>query len=440
MLRAHVRLWTTREGWLTRENLDRPLVSAPVRAALFSKLCQQSAASRPRRLPMMQTLRMLVLLCFVRGGSCVAQTVLARAQSMLRICKVLQDGWDNVLAREVRLKAMSGCVRASPSSVCDGTGLFACEDLPSGTVATLYPVHALGLGSTRMELEFDDGQCCQRLDGSPYRVEIWHDSLRDWSAEQMWIDADPSRRIDGWLGHLANDPATSAATLGAGATEAQLTRYDEEAAAASNAVMVPYGEAPHPPSACRDASPRYALSHPVGSRALLCAGHGCAPLMAVVTTRAVSKGDELLLSYGHEYWVTLGASEGLPATTAGSDDAAVAAAAAAVQRARAAVQQADPAVRRLAEGQVEHAFTVQAAVELEYAAEIGRFQTVFEMAAKQAASEGIRGDVADERRAPGTPVAADAAGGGGAPINRRQRREAAKLKKKAEKKGKGFGK
>ena len=195
---------------------------------------------------MMPTLRMLVLLCFVRGGSCVAQTVLARAQSMLRICQVLQDGWDNVLAepREVRLKAMSGCVRASPSSVCDGTGLFACEDLPSGTVATLYPVHALGLGSTRMELEFDDGQRCQRLDGSPYRVQIWHKSLQDWGAEQMWIDADPSRRIDGWLGHLANDPATSAATLGAGATEAQLKRYYEEAAAASNAVMVPYGEAP----------------------------------------------------------------------------------------------------------------------------------------------------------------------------------------------------
>ena len=73
---------------------------------------------------------------------------------MLHVCQaqVLQDGWDNVLAEEVRHRTMSGCVRASPSSVCDGTGLFACEDLPS--VATLYPVHALGLGSTRMELEF----------------------------------------------------------------------------------------------------------------------------------------------------------------------------------------------------------------------------------------------------------------------------------------------
>ena len=146
--------------------------------------------------------------------------------------------------------------------------------------------------------------------------------------------------------------------------------------------------------------------------------------MAVVTTRAVSEGDELLLSYGHNYWMTRGASEG-PA---------------AVQRARAVFQQAGPAVQRAAEGEAERAFTAQAAVELEYAAEIGRFQTIFEMAAKQAVSEGVRGDVADERRAPGTPVAADAAGGGGAPINRRQRREAAKLKKKAEKKGKGFGK
>ena len=150
--------------------------------------------------------------------------------------------------------------------------------------------------------------------------------------------------------------------------------------------------------------------------------------MAVVTTRAVSAGEELLLSYGHEYWVTRG-----------SDDADVAAAAAAVvQRARAAIQQADPAVQRAMERTVE----LERAVELEYAAEIGRFQTIFEMAAKQAASGGRFGGrgVVDERGAPGTPVAADAAGGGGAPINRRQRREAAKLKKKAEKKGKGFGK
>ena len=138
--------------------------------------------------------------------------------------------------------------------------------------------------------------------------------------------------------------------------------------------------------------------------------------MAVVTTRAVSEGDELLLSYGHNYWMTRGASD---------DDAA------AVQRAREAIQQADPAVRRAMERAVE----IERAVELEYAAEIGRFQTIFEMAAKQAASGGRFGGrgVVDERRATGTPVAADAAGGGGAPINRRQRREAAKLKKKAEK-------
>ena len=151
--------------------------------------------------------------------------------------------------------------------------------------------------------------------------------------------------------------------------------------------------------------------------------------MAVVTTRAISEGEELLLSYSHEYWVTRGAVT--------SDDAAVVTAAVA-QRARAAIQQADPAVRRAMERAVE----IERAVELEYAAEIGRFQTIFEMAAKQAASGGRFGGrgVVDERRATGTPVAADAAGGGGAPINRRQRREAAKLKKKAEKKGKGFGK
>ena len=306
---------------------------------------------------------------------------------MLRVCQLLQDGWQDVRQSEVRYDAMSNCVRAAPSSICNGMGLIACHDLPAGTLATFYPVHALGLGSTRMELEFDDGLRCQRFDGSPYRVEIWHKSLRNWGAEGMWIDADPNRQVAGWLGHLANDVADSAATLGADVTQAQLLRYYEEAAAGTNAAMVPYG-------------------------------HGCPPLMAVVTTRAVSEGDELLLSYGHNYWTTRGASAGL------SDEAAAAAVA--------AIERPGEAVNAAAAAEVERSVAAQAAVEAEYAPEIGRFETIFEVAARQAVSEGVQGDVVDNRRTPAADESRDRGRGGSAPeaVNRRQRREAAKRKRR----------
>ena len=94
-----------------------------------------------------------------------------------------------------------------------------------------------------------------------------------------------------------------------------------------------------------------------------------------------------------------------------------------------------PAVVAAGKAATEPTYAVQAAVEAEYAPEIGRFEQVFAAAARDAASESTDGqddDSIDERRAA-------AAAPGPAPANRRQRRAATKKKKKGGGVGGGFG-
>ena len=303
---------------------------------------------------------------------------LSRAKSMLRVALRLQEIWGSVRDSEPRLNEISRRACAAPSSK-HGQGLFACQDLPSGTVASLYPVHALGIGSNRLQFADPDWQWSSK--GRPYKVELWHTSLRDW-APQMWIDADPNRCVDGWLGHMANDAAICAA----GADEAAILEYYSECGRATNAVMVPFG-------------------------------HECAPLMCVVTTRDVQEGDELLISYGHEYWITRG-----------EHDLSIEEADTLNEKAKTPAVVAAANVFCVA-AQVD---AVQAAVEAEYAPEIGRFEQVFATAAHDAASKSTEGqddDIVYGRRA--------AAYAPEPPGNRRQRRAVRTKKKK--KKGYGGG-
>jgi hypothetical protein len=320
----------------------------------------------------MRTCRRVAVLLLMH---CAQGMVLSRAKSLLEISRLLQDNWNTVRQTDPRHDEMSERVCAALSSK-HGTGLFACQDLPSGTLATLYPVHALGVGANRLELEFDDGRRCPRSEDRPYAVEIWHKSLQDW-APQMWIDADPRRLIPGWLGHMANDAASCA-----GAAEEQILAYYEECARATNAVMVPYG-------------------------------HECAPLMCIVTTCDVAEGDELLLSYGHTYWITRGM--GRPADG----------------------DELTPAVVAAGAAVTEPALAVQVAIETEYAPEIGRFEQLFAAAARDATSEAIDGrDVVDERREAAGSTGASAAAVAEPSVNsRRQRREAKRRRRKNNKPG-----
>ena len=117
-----------------------------------------------------------------------------------------------------------------------------------------------------------------------YRAQLLHGALatdatsgpvQQW-APGAYADANPAREhLDGWLGHLANDAA--ACTDG---SEAAVLDYYRACGRDCNAMMLPLGNA--------------------------------APLMALVTTRDVDEGDELLLSYGHSYWIEHNAAGSAP--------------------------------------------------------------------------------------------------------------------------------
>lgn len=90
------------------------------------------------------------------------------------------------------------------------------------------------------------------------------------SETPIFIDVNPNiERTAGWQGSLVNDGDVCVSS-----SEDEVVRYYETSRARKNCVLVPIG-----PS----------------------------PLMAYVTTRAVNAGEELLTTYGCEYWVSAAA-------------------------------------------------------------------------------------------------------------------------------------
>ena len=184
-------------------------------------------------------------------------------------------------------------VTSGPSSR-HGLGAFASRDLPAGSVATLYPVHSIGVGAQRVACA-EDADHWKEPCTSAYRSQALHAStpgaadagpLQAW-APGVYIDANPGRaHVPGWLAHLAND----CAVLPAAAAEADILTYYAAAASQCNCVMLPFGSA--------------------------------APIMALVTTRDVAEGEELLTAYGHSYWMAHFGGTPPPPTAAVSEAAA----------------------------------------------------------------------------------------------------------------------
>lgn len=156
-------------------------------------------------------------------------------------------------------------VEAAPSPR-HGLGAFTKRHLPAFTIGSLYPVHALGIG-TSGNCTDDDAAYFAGLEApSAYRLMLLHHSLHAW-APGMWCDANPTRpHAAGWLAHLANDAAVCRA-----ATEASLLAYYAQSQRDCNSMLVPFGEV--------------------------------VPLMALCTTRDVAAGEELLIPYGHNFWL-----------------------------------------------------------------------------------------------------------------------------------------
>ena len=173
--------------------------------------------------------------------------------SLRFFAKSVLDGWP------AAFREMCECVEAAPSEL-HGRGLFARAPIAKGSLVTFYPVDALGDAQNALAL-----RRYETLAMRDYKVEIFHGLLRGW-AEDLWIDADPSKElVAGWLGHLVNDAAVCAS-----GAQHDIERYYADACAKANCELVPFGDA--------------------------------CPLMVIVATRDVEAGAELLQSYDHDYW------------------------------------------------------------------------------------------------------------------------------------------
>ena len=216
-----------------------------------------------------------------------APTALADPLTMQRLSALFESSlevqepamWENLrnVARDgalpLRLDEIATSVRASPSAR-HGVGAFATTALPAWSVASLYPVHSIGIGSQRVSTA-DDAEIWQEPCSTAYRARILHAAapaaaatrpVQEWAAG-AYVDASPSKpNVDGWLAHVANDAAVCAES-----TDAAILKYYAACESACNCVMLPLGNA--------------------------------APLMALVTTRDVESDEELLLAYGHTYWI-----------------------------------------------------------------------------------------------------------------------------------------
>ena len=177
-----------------------------------------------------------------------------------------------------RLGEIVNATTAGPSPTA-GTGLFAARDLPAGTLVALYPAHAIGRGEQNVFYDTNrDYFKKQTSSGSlrPYRQSVLGDRslfgvANDQIEDPFFIDANPEQAlVDGWTAHLVNDGVLCAA-----GEEESVVRYYKDSLARRNCLIVPVGPA---------------------------------PLMGYATTRDVEAGEELLTTYGAEYWVEVKAT------------------------------------------------------------------------------------------------------------------------------------
>ena len=159
-----------------------------------------------------------------------------------------------------------------------GKGLFATKNIKKGTLIGFYPVHGIGA-------EFEDGSYV--CFGISSEDQAHFDGIKDLKSNyiqyligsrklgaadfgentQLFVDVNPSRADSSgcWNGHLVNDGAIMSEN-----SEQGMLDYYDASRRCKNCVHIPFG-----PS----------------------------PLIAVVTTHKVKKGDELFTTYGCLYWL-----------------------------------------------------------------------------------------------------------------------------------------
>ena len=201
--------------------------------------------------------------------------VLAERQ---QVATLLTNTWERAAGM---VGGMSGDAAEVGASDVHGLGLFALQDIEAGTLVTLYPVHRVlqalsdGRGAACLADEADEAYF-RPEEGTVSPEEL---AYRQIAYRQTYSHADPARPetfqldanpakpdVKGWLGHRINDGAT----LSPGSSS------DEE-------VLAYYAES--------------------GRHRNVCTVALCVPLVGFVATRDVPKGEELLATYGHGYWL-----------------------------------------------------------------------------------------------------------------------------------------
>ena len=184
-------------------------------------------------------------------------------------------------------------VETKPSLIAGaGMGLFAKKNIKSGTIVSFYPVHAIGvdfgessvcLASSDARQGYFQGDSINSInDATGTDGGAWNGSYLQYiigsrplagrcvadvfGGDALFVDVDPNG-IDrvGWKGHYVNDGAVVEAC-----DEANIVQYYQQSRRLKNCVHVPFGPC---------------------------------PILAVVATRKVQKGEELFTTYGGSYWL-----------------------------------------------------------------------------------------------------------------------------------------
>jgi hypothetical protein len=178
------------------------------------------------------------------------------------------------VVRHGSLPGLRSCGRVHPSSsAIHGRGLFALDDLQPSEIVALYPVDGI------WEDDHSGVVCASAEDVEHFGQQPPPMSYRAvvQPATGACVDANPNwPLVDGWLAHLVNDGASLKSfdsldgAKGSGETDSQaVARYLHASLTAGNCVLMPFGRM---------------------------------PLLAAVTTTSICAGDELLTSYGVDYW------------------------------------------------------------------------------------------------------------------------------------------
>ena len=141
-----------------------------------------------------------------------------------------------------------------------GKGVFALRDIEENKVVTIYPNHGIqlsnGYGTILSKLEI------------PSEEKFWEYALNMDDGSVLY--GDPSRLDSGLLGHMLNDSANDVDKI-------KCYKPDELIRGCLN----------------------YEIKSKQNDNCMLLNKHG---IGYVITTKKIKKGDELLASYGFEYW------------------------------------------------------------------------------------------------------------------------------------------